>query len=243
MQILNIEGVGKKLVGRFHSDGAVVLALDKNSETIHQLRSQLPNVVAEVVDITDWESTKRVIESFGDIHHVVNNAAIVKFQKFMDITKESALHHFDVNTLASINVTQAASKGMIERGNGGSIVNIGSISGKLATDGLSMYCASKAAMEMLTKSMSLELGPYNIRANCIAPTMIKTTMEENSDPEMVRKTKEAIFRTAAIKRAVETDEIVDLVMFLLSPLSAMITGESVNIDGGCLSGFGLSVGQ
>ncbi|ODM86544.1 Carbonyl reductase [NADPH] 2 [Orchesella cincta] len=185
------QGVGKKLVGRFHSDGAVVLALDKNSETIHQLRSQLPNVVAEVVDITDWDQLN---------------------------------DHFEVNTLASINVTQAASKGMIERGNGGSIVNIGSISGKLATDGVSMYCASKAAMEMLTKSMSLELGPYNIRANCIAPTVIKTTMEENSDPEMVRKTKEAIFRTAAIKRAVETDEIVDLVMFLLSPLSAMITG-------------------
>ncbi|ODM90825.1 D-erythrulose reductase [Orchesella cincta] len=79
---------------------------------------------------------------------------------------------FDVNFFACINVAQTAARKMIDGGSGGTFVNVCSLGCKGAVPFTSMYCASKAALEMLTKSMAVELGPYNIRANCIAPGLV-----------------------------------------------------------------------
>lgn len=84
------QGIGRQLVQRFHDDGAKVFTIDKNPETIKKVKEELPNVTAEVVDLTDWEATKKVIESFGVIDHLVNNAGVCQLQTFFDITKEAA---------------------------------------------------------------------------------------------------------------------------------------------------------
>ncbi|CAL8128804.1 unnamed protein product [Orchesella dallaii] len=225
------QGIGRQLVQRFHDDGAVVLALDKNPETIAQLQKELPKVTAVAVDVTDWEATKKAIESFGAVDHIVNNAAVLIMQPLMEITKDVASTHFDINVLASINIVQTAAKGMIERGSGGTIVNISSIGARGAAEGSSMYAATKIAMEMLTKSMSLELGPHNIRANCVGPGLVDAPLARIKSPHMTRAIEKVLARNS-IKRAIDTNEIADLVMFLLSPLSAMINGETVMIDGG-----------
>ncbi|ODM87799.1 L-xylulose reductase, partial [Orchesella cincta] len=224
-------GLGRGLVQRFHDDGAVVLALDKDSDAIEQLQKELPNVTAVTVDVADWNETKKAIEAFGAIDHVVNNAAILIPQYFMEITKEMADLHFNVNALACINVVQTAAKGMMERGSGGSIVNITSIESTGATAGFSMYSSAKIALEMITKSMSVELGRHNIRANCVSPNGIDGDgMVKISDPRITAAV-ENLFRRNTIKRLIAPNEVADLVMFLLSPLSAMITGETVVIDG------------
>ncbi|CAL8128805.1 unnamed protein product [Orchesella dallaii] len=235
------QGIGRQLVQRFHDDGAVVLTLDKNAEAIEQLQKELPKVSAVTVDLTDWEATKKVIESFGGVDHVVNNAVVLIMQPLMEVTKETASLHFDVSVLACINVVQTAAKGMIERGSGGSIVNISSIAAKRASPLTSMYAATKSALEMLTKSMSLELGAHNIRVNCIAPGLVAEitapdTPPAESDPDMDAAIEKILARTS-IKRAIDPNEVADLVMFLLSPLSAMITGESVMIDGGFAANY------
>ncbi|ODM89044.1 L-xylulose reductase, partial [Orchesella cincta] len=148
----------RQLVQRFHDDGALVLAVDKNSETIEQLQRELPNVKAVVVDITNWDETKKAIETFGAIDHVVNNAGILIPQTFMEITKDVASLHFDVNVIASINVVQTAAKGIIERGSGGTIVNISSlVRAKGATPALQCILPPKIAVEMLTKACLLSL--------------------------------------------------------------------------------------
>ncbi|ODM94298.1 L-xylulose reductase [Orchesella cincta] len=230
------QGVGKRLVQRFNEGGAIILALDKNAETIELLTKEFPNVVARVVDITDWDATKKAIESFGNVDHVVNNAAVVMPQKLMEVTRETALLHFEVNTFASINIVQSAARGMIRRGTGGSIVNISSVAAKSAADSSSMYCASKAAVEMLTKSMALELGPHNIRANSISPGLIDSRWQKLNNPT-VQQMVERFMQETVIKRPIDPNEIADLVLFLLSPLSAMITGENILIDGGRMCGI------
>ncbi|ODM89043.1 L-xylulose reductase [Orchesella cincta] len=230
-------GIGRQIVQRFHDDGAIVLALDKDSDAIEQLQKELPNVTAVTVDVADWNETKKAIEAFGAIDHVVNNAAILIPQYFMEITKEMADLHFNVNALACINVVQTAAKGMMERGSGGSIVNITSIESTGATAGFSMYSSAKIALEMITKSMSVELGRHNIRANCVSPNGIDGDgMVKISDPRITAAV-ENLFRRNTIKRLIAPNEVADLVMFLLSPLSAMITGETVVIDGGFMANF------
>ncbi|ODM92550.1 L-xylulose reductase [Orchesella cincta] len=144
--------------------------------------------------------------------------------------------HFDVNVLACIYVAQTAARKMIDSGTGGTFVNVCSLAAKAAVQCSSMYCASKSALEMLTKSMAVELGPHNIRANCIAPGLVNSPMSQSIDPTMKAKIDQLLSRNA-IKRPIDPNEIADLVMFLLSPLSAMITGESVVIDGGTLASF------
>lgn len=101
-----------------------------------------------------------------------------------------------------------------------------------------MYCATKAAMENLTKSMAIELGAHSIRVNCILPGTTNTPMLQNSQskPENDEFIKEVLNARMIVKRLIEPNEIADLVMFLLSPLSSMIVGEAVVIDGGFLTG-------
>lgn len=82
--------MGRQLVQRFYDDGAAVYTVDKNPETIQKLCNELPGVTAEVVDLSDWEATRKVVESFGVIDHLVNSAGIAVFQDFMKITKEAA---------------------------------------------------------------------------------------------------------------------------------------------------------
>lgn len=83
------QGVGRQLVQRFHDGGATVFTLDRNPQAVQQLKVDLPSVTAEVVDLSDWDETKRIILGFGEIDHLVNNAGVLIQQDFMDITKDT----------------------------------------------------------------------------------------------------------------------------------------------------------
>lgn len=99
-----------------------------------------------------------------------------------------------------------------------------------------MYSSTKAALENLTKSMAIELGSQNIRVNCILPGTVNAPMLHQTMPLVDDYVRETMTARMIIKRLVEPNEIADLVMFLLSPLSSMIVGESIVIDGGFLTG-------
>lgn len=83
-------GIGRQLVQRFYIGGATVCTLDKNPATVEQLRTDFPNIKAEVVDLSDWEATKEVVESFGEIDHVINSAGVIITEELLNIKKESA---------------------------------------------------------------------------------------------------------------------------------------------------------
>jgi len=222
-------GIGRAVVQRLYDDGASVFVLEKDPTLVQQLQKDLPNSTVGCGDHRDWKATKEAILKFGALDHVVNNAGVLACQEFMDLTEEVVELHMAVNFKAMINVTQAAAKGMIDSGKGGSIVNMSSLAGHLTVPGIGAYSCTKAAVIMLTKSMALELGKHNIRANSISPTGASTEMAALL-PEAAGAT---IGRAPLLPvRAVEPDEIADTVLFLLSPKAAMITGENVTIDAG-----------
>jgi len=222
-------GIGKSIVKKLYEDGALVYTIDRDASLLQSLKAEFPKVITGCVDVCDWNKTKETIENFG-VHfdHLVNNCGTVNSQNFLEVTPEILKKSFDVNLFAIFNIGQVVGKGMIEANNGGTIVNMASIAGVLTVEGISVYSCSKAAVIMLTKSMALELGVHNIRVNSICPTGVADTFLLGELPASAGPT----VARAVLKRPVTCDEVANVVLYLLSPLSSMITGEDVLIDGG-----------
>jgi len=220
-------GIGRAVVQRLYDDGAVMFILEKDPALVQQLQKEVPKATVVCVDLRDWKATKDAIHKFGPLDHLVNNAGVLQTQEFLDLTEDVVELHFGVNFKAMINVAQAVAKGMIESGNGGSIVNMSSLAGHLTVPGICAYSCTKAAVIMLTKSMALELGKYKIRANSVSPTGAATEMAA-----LLPEAAGAVIGRATDPRPVMPDEIADTIIFLLSPKAGMITGEDVTIDSG-----------
>jgi len=220
-------GLGRTLCQKLHDDKAIVFTIDRDAAALDTLKAECPGVTTAVADLSDWEYTRSIVESFGRLDHLVNNAGILFNEEFLNITEENLDKILAVNFKAMINVTQVVAKGMIEANTPGSVVNMSSLAARFNVPGICTYSCTKAAIVMLTKSMALELGPSNIRVNCICPTGIDTSLMRQLPPAAG-----ATIGRAVIKRPVEPKEAADLILFLLSPLAAMITGEDVYMDGG-----------
>lgn len=139
----------------------------------------------------------------------------------------STFSTFDINVKAIFNVTQCVAPHMKS---GGSIVNLSSLAGLTAIDGHSIYSASKAAVDGLTRGFALELGPRNIRVNSVNPTVVMTDMSKANwtDPAKIKKLTDNI----PLGRFAELDETVDPIIYLLSDKSSFINGHSLPIEGG-----------
>jgi len=221
-------GIGRTLVKRLYEDGALVYTIDKDESSLQSLKREFPKVITATLDICDWDKTRETIQKWVFFDHLINNAGIVVAQEFLQVTPEVLKKGFDVNLFSMFNISQVVGKGMIEAKNSGTIVNMSSLAGQLTVEGISVYSCTKAAVIMLTKSMALELGVHDIRVNCICPTGVADTgligeLPASAGPACAR---------AVLKRPVTTDEAANLILYLLSPLSSMITGENVLIDGG-----------
>lgn len=229
-------GLGRCAVKRFYDDGAIVYTVEKEQSLVDDLKKEFPKITAVKLDLTDLEKTKTVVESFGPLDCLVNNAGIYVAEKFMDITTQVMNRILDINLKSVIVVSQAVAKGMIANKSGGAIVNISSLAARVASSpGMGVYSCSKIAVTHLTKVMAIELGPHNIRVNCVAPGGCDTPTSLAPDSPVAKNMQEAVAHTASrciIKRLVPPDEVVDLIFYLLSPLSAMVTGEEVAIDAG-----------
>ncbi len=137
-----------------------------------------------------------------------------------------------------VNVSQIVVQGLVNasRNQGATIVNVSSVFDSSPSKGISIYSSTKAALLMLTKSMALELGGKGIRVNCIspAPTVVLREMFVSQNPQIIQETQKVLDRQV-IKRPVQPSEAADIVLFLSSPSSAMITGASIPVDGGIFS--------
>ena len=171
-----------------------------------------------------------VLKDFGKIDVVVNNAGITRDNLLMRMSEE----HFDevisTNLKSVFNITKAVQKHML-RERKGSIINISSVVGVKGNAGQSNYAASKAGIIGFTKSIALELGSRNIRCNAVAPGFIETEMTAVLDPDVVKQWREAI----PLRRGGTPEDVANLVIFLASDMSAYITGQVVNVDGGMLT--------
>ncbi|XP_012269312.2 L-xylulose reductase [Athalia rosae] len=227
------QGIGRALALRLSKFGGKVIAISRTKKHLDTLAAEDSSIETIQANLENWDSTRDTVKKLLPIDLLVNNAAVAKLESFLDIDPENFDATFNVNLKSVINVSQIVSKNMIDRGKGGSIVNVSSQASQAALKDHAVYCASKAALDQLTRVMALELGPHNIRTNTVNPTVVMTEMGRLgwSDPEKAASMKGKI----PLGRFAEVDEVVDSIVYLLSDHSSMVNGITLPIDGGFLA--------
>lgn len=224
------KGIGRAICKALTECGAVVFALSKSKDSLETLKTESPGIHIHEVDITDWEEVEKVVKSCLPIHLLVNNAGVALLNKFVDATPQEFDRTFDVHVKATFFISQIVAKDMIPHDYKGSIVNVSSQSSQRALPSHTMYCSSKAALDMLTKCMALELGPHKIRVNSVNPTVVMTEMgrrvwgpKEKAEPMLAR---------IPLGQFAEESDVVEPVLYLLSDKAAMVHGCTLPIEGG-----------
>lgn len=234
-------GNGYGIAEVFLKYGAKVIILDysdKLGESLYKLSNQENEVIGYKVDVRDSNMINAcinaVVQKYGKIDILVNNAGVAKLTKFEETTDEIRDFHFDINIKGAWNVTKAVVPFMKD---GGSIVNLSSVTGPMVADvGEVAYATTKAALIGFTKALAMELVDKNIRVNAILPGYILTPMVEGIANDTNKENPEQVISNIAIgipmKRLGSIQELGELAAFLASDESSYITGQSVVIDGG-----------
>ncbi len=168
-----------------------------------------------------------MVKSFGRLDGLVNNAGIVIDQLTMRYKSEDFDKLMNVNLKGTFLMCKAALRPLMKAG-GGSIVNMSSVVGEMGNAGQVPYSASKAALLGLTKSLAREIGSRQVRVNAIAPGFIETDMTHSMTPEQ----KDALNKNIALGRVGSPQDIANGTLYLLSPVSAYVTGHVLSINGG-----------
>ncbi len=232
-------GIGRAIALAFAEAGAEVVLVGRRRSLLEECAREIeaggyspPRV--EPCDINDRDATARLIGSLPRLDILVNNAGTNIPEALEDVTEE----HFD--TIMNLNVralfftSQAAIAKMREdpsrKATGGSIIHVSSQMGHVGSPQRIVYCASKHAVEGMTKAMAVELAPENIRVNAIAPTVVETPLVRRivDTPE-----KQGFFLSRIpMGRMASMEDLMGAALFLASPASAMVTGTSLLVDGG-----------
>ncbi|MDA7549642.1 3-oxoacyl-[acyl-carrier-protein] reductase [Flavobacteriaceae bacterium] len=232
-------GIGKAIVEIFVKQGAnVAFTYSSSSDAAKAIENELSTNNVKVKsyksDASNFEEAQLlaalVLEEFGSIDILINNAGITKDNLLMRMSEEDFDRVIQVNLKSVFNMTKAVQRTMLKQRKG-SIINMSSVIGVKGNAGQSNYAASKAGIIGFTKSMAIELGSRNIRSNAIAPGFIVTEMTEELGEETIKQYFEAI----PLKRGGTPEEIANTCVFLGSDMSSYLTGQVLNVDGGMLT--------
>ena len=232
-------GIGKAIAQQFIAQGAkVAFTYRSSAEAAAALEQELSagggtvkGFQSDAASMTDAERlVGEVVEAFGTVDVVINNAGITDDTLLMRMTEEQWDRVISVNLKSCFNLTKAVMRTML-KARSGSIVNISSVVGVQGNAGQANYAASKAGILGFTKSVALELGSRNIRCNAIAPGFIETEMTAKLDADTVQGWRDAI----PLKRGGTPEDVANLCVFLASDMSAYITGQTLNVDGGMIT--------
>ncbi len=232
-------GIGKGMVKVLIDNGANVAFTYASSsgpalELSEKLNSNKTKCISYKSDASVYSDCEKLIQNvlndFGNIDVLINNAGITKDNLLLRMSEEDYDKVMDVNMKSVFNMTKACQRTFLKNKKG-SIINISSVVGLKGNAGQSNYAASKAAIIGFSKSIALELGSRNIRCNVIAPGFIKTEMTDKLSDELIQSWNENI----PLKRSGESEDVANLCLFLASDLSNYITGQVINIDGGLLT--------
>ena len=233
------KGIGKEIAKKYALEGAnVAFTYLSNVEKGQALEKELnelgikakgyrsdASIFDEAQNLVD-----QVIADFGQIDIVVNNAGITRDGLLMRMTEDQWDTVLEINLKSVFNMVKAVTKPMMKQ-RSGSIVNISSIVGLRGNAGQSNYSASKSGMLGFSKSVALELGSRGIRSNAIAPGFIETEMTAVLDEKVVKEWENGI----PLKRIGQGVDVANAAVFLASDMSAYITGQTIQVDGGMLT--------
>ena len=226
-------GLGRVLLGMLVREGAMVaFTYRRSKEQAEKLKDLYgSSVLAMYADASDYEKAKTVvkktIETFGKLDVVINNAASAKHAAFLKLSLDDVDYSMRNSFYPAFNYANAAAPFFVEQGSG-TIISIGSINGERGREGSMPYCAAKAAVEGLSKTIAKELGRYGVRCNVISPGYIDTEGQENTSP-LIHK---MVLDECAIKHLTTPEEVGNLVLFLSSDKAKTITGQVYRIDCG-----------
>ena len=232
-------GIGSGIARVFAQNGANVAFTYSSSEApALALQDELSKlgvtVKAYKSDASSFEACEKlateVMSDFESLDALINNAGITKDNLLMRMSEEDFDKVIEVNLKSIFNMTKAFQRVFLKQRNG-SIINISSIVGVKGNAGQANYAASKAGMIGFTKSIALELGSRNIRANAIAPGFIETEMTDKLDEVVVEQWRSGI----PLKRGGTPEDVANACLFFASDLSSYITGQVLLVDGGMLT--------
>ncbi|MDD2985560.1 3-oxoacyl-[acyl-carrier-protein] reductase [Flavobacterium sp.] len=232
-------GIGSGIAKVFAQQGAnVAFTYSSSTESALALENELiasgTKAKGYKSNAADFNEAQKLIEDvlaeFGTIDILINNAGITKDNLLMRMSEEDFDKVIEINLKSVFNMTKAVQKTMLKNRKG-SIINMSSVVGVKGNAGQANYAASKAGMIGFTKSVALELGSRNIRCNAIAPGFIETEMTAKLNEDTVKGWRESI----PLKRGGTPEDIANVCVFLASDMSAYVTGQVINVDGGMLT--------
>lgn len=232
-------GIGKGIAQIFAAHGAnVAFTYSSSVDAANALEKELNDLGIKAKgyksNAADFQQAQdlaaEVLKEFGSIDVLINNAGITKDNLLMRISEEDFDKVIEVNLKSVFNMTKAVQRTMLKQRKG-SIINMSSVVGVKGNAGQTNYAASKAGIIGFSKSVALELGSRNIRSNVIAPGFIETEMTGKLPEDVVKGWRDAI----PLKRGGTPEDVANTCVFLASDMSAYITGQVLNVDGGMLT--------
>lgn len=237
-------GMGAVTAEQFIKHGAKVLIADILDEEGQALAASLgDNARYQHLDVSDeqaWLSTVAAAQEMGPLSILVNNAGILMASAIADTSVEDYMRVINVNQLGCFLGVKSVIGAMKETG-GGSIINISSIDGMQAKNGLAAYASSKWAVRGLTKTAAIELGPFGIRVNSVHPGGIFTAMHGAGDGGEPGEQDNAFYTQHALPRVGLAIEVANMSLFLASDESSYSTGAEFLVDGGWNAGLRLDL--
>ena len=238
------QGIGRAFAEAYVREGARVVIADINVALASQTADELGDAVTAVaLDVTDQDSIESaVIEAIKELGHIdilINNAALFTAAPTVEITREDYARVFEINVAGTLFTLQAVAKHMVERGEGGKIINMASQAGRRGEPLVAVYCATKAAVISLTQSAGLDLIKHGINVNAISPGVVDGVHWDGVDAFFAKhegkepgQKKHEVGQAVPYGRMGTADDLTGMAVFLASPEASYVVAQTYNVDGG-----------
>ena len=223
------KGIGRATAKLLAQHGAEVIALTRTAADLDSLKAEI-GCETIACDLADPVATREAARALQPIDLLVNNAGTTQLDPFLDTAIETFDWIMNVNCKAPMIIAQETARDMIRRGVTGSIVNVSSMAVFQGVPEHTAYCASKGALDAMSRVMAVELGPHGIRVNCVNPVVTLTPMAIKAWSDEAKAS--SMLNRIPMGRFVEPEEVASVIAFLLSDMAAMVHGSEIMVDGG-----------